>query len=86
MSSLPRRLAVLGTAVGLLVVSIYLAVSGAIGSEFLPHLDEGAIWVRGTLCAEHRTGRRRAHHETGAADACQFSRGDEGRQPGWPAR
>ena len=20
-----------------------------IGSEFLPHLDEGAIWVRGTL-------------------------------------
>ncbi len=23
--------------------------SGAIGSEFLPHLDEGAIWVRGSL-------------------------------------
>ena len=23
----------------------------AIGSEFLPHLDEGAIWVRGTLPA-----------------------------------
>ena len=23
--------------------------SGVIGSEFLPHLDEGAIWVRGTL-------------------------------------
>ncbi len=23
--------------------------SGAIGSEFLPHLDEGALWVRGTL-------------------------------------
>lgn len=49
MSSLPRRLAVLGTAVGLLAVSVFLAVSGAIGSEFLPHLDEGAIWVRGTL-------------------------------------
>jgi cobalt-zinc-cadmium resistance protein CzcA len=29
--------------------AIYLAVSGVIGSEFLPHLDEGAIWVRGTL-------------------------------------
>ncbi len=28
---------------------IYLAVGGAIGSEFLPHLDEGALWVRGTL-------------------------------------
>jgi len=24
-------------------------LSGVIGSEFLPHLDEGAIWVRGTL-------------------------------------
>ena len=23
--------------------------SGIIGSEFLPHLDEGAIWARGTL-------------------------------------
>jgi len=29
--------------------SVYLALSGAIGSEFLPHLDEGSIWVRGTL-------------------------------------
>src|SRR5260370_27476871 len=27
----------------------YLAFSGIIGSEFLPHLDEGDIWVRGTL-------------------------------------
>ncbi|MGO9228151.1 MAG: efflux RND transporter permease subunit [Bryobacteraceae bacterium] len=30
-------------------VSIYLATSGIIGSEFLPHLDEGAIWARATL-------------------------------------
>jgi cobalt-zinc-cadmium resistance protein CzcA len=29
--------------------AIYLAFSGVIGSEFLPHLDEGAIWLRGTL-------------------------------------
>ena len=29
--------------------SIFLVESGMIGSEFLPHLDEGAIWVRGTL-------------------------------------
>ena len=29
--------------------SLYLALSGVIGSEFLPHLDEGAIWARGTL-------------------------------------
>ena len=26
-------------------------LSRAIGSEFLPHLDEGAIWVRGTLAS-----------------------------------
>jgi cobalt-zinc-cadmium resistance protein CzcA len=30
-------------------VGTYLAFGGAIGSEFLPHLDEGALWVRGTL-------------------------------------
>jgi cobalt-zinc-cadmium resistance protein CzcA len=35
---------ILGVAVG-----NYLAFGGAIGSEFLPHLDEGALWVRGTL-------------------------------------
>jgi cobalt-zinc-cadmium resistance protein CzcA len=30
-------------------LGIFLGFSGVIGSEFLPHLDEGAIWVRGTL-------------------------------------
>jgi cobalt-zinc-cadmium resistance protein CzcA len=30
-------------------VSGYLTLSGVIGSEFLPHLDEGAIWVRATF-------------------------------------
>ena len=30
-------------------VSGFLAFSGIIGGEFLPHLDEGSIWVRGTL-------------------------------------
>jgi cobalt-zinc-cadmium resistance protein CzcA len=29
--------------------AVYLTSSGIIGSEFLPHLDEGAIWARGTL-------------------------------------
>ena len=38
---------VLGTL--LLGTTLHLAFSGVIGSEFLPHLDEGAIWVRGTL-------------------------------------
>jgi len=32
-----------------LFIALYLALSGVIGSEFLPHLDEGALWVRGTL-------------------------------------
>jgi len=31
------------------VLAIYLWIGGVIGSEFLPHLDEGALWVRGTL-------------------------------------
>src|SRR5271170_4215481 len=32
-----------------LLLTLFLGLSGVIGSEFLPHLDEGAIWVRGTL-------------------------------------
>ncbi|MGH9513196.1 MAG: efflux RND transporter permease subunit [Terriglobales bacterium] len=32
-------------------IELLLAFSGVIGSEFLPHLDEGALWVRGTLAA-----------------------------------
>jgi heavy metal efflux system protein len=38
-----------GVAVISLVAAGWLASSGIIGSEFLPHLDEGAIWARGTL-------------------------------------
>jgi cobalt-zinc-cadmium resistance protein CzcA len=30
-------------------VAVYLGFSGVIGAEFLPHLDEGAIWARATL-------------------------------------
>src|SRR5579863_3756934 len=37
----------LGAACGALM--LFLFFSGAVGSEFLPHLDEGAVWVRGTL-------------------------------------
>ena len=39
----------LGMGVAALAVMLFLGFSGVIGSEFLPHLDEGAIWVRGTL-------------------------------------
>ena len=38
-----------GGAIVALSLSAFLLFSGVIGSEFLPHLDEGAIWVRGTL-------------------------------------
>jgi cobalt-zinc-cadmium resistance protein CzcA len=36
-------------ALALFGLAMFLSFSGVIGSEFLPHLDEGAIWVRGTL-------------------------------------
>jgi heavy metal efflux system protein len=39
----------LASAIMMFALTVYLAFGGVIGSEFLPHLDEGAIWVRGTL-------------------------------------
>jgi cobalt-zinc-cadmium resistance protein CzcA len=44
-----RRTLVLCVGVLGFFVTLFLAFSGVIGSEFLPHLDEGALWVRGTL-------------------------------------
>ena len=44
-----HRWATIGAALIALAGSAYLMSSGAIGSEFLPHLDEGAIWARATL-------------------------------------
>jgi cobalt-zinc-cadmium resistance protein CzcA len=44
-----HRVVTVGTCVFMLALGMYLAFGGAIGSEFLPHLDEGALWVRGTL-------------------------------------
>jgi cobalt-zinc-cadmium resistance protein CzcA len=41
--------AVLAAAAALVIVMFFLGFGGFIGSEFLPHLDEGAIWARGTL-------------------------------------
>ncbi|MFZ1940282.1 MAG: CusA/CzcA family heavy metal efflux RND transporter [Terracidiphilus sp.] len=40
---------VLSGGVVALALAVFLAFSGVIGSEFLPHLDEGSMWVRGTL-------------------------------------
>ena len=38
-----------GGAILALCLLLFLSFSGVIGSEFLPHLDEGAIWARGSL-------------------------------------
>ena len=43
------RWVTVGVALICVAVAAWLASSGIIGSEFLPHLDEGAIWARGTL-------------------------------------
>ncbi len=43
-----HRWVMAGLAGGAVCCSFYLLSGGRIGSEFLPHLDEGAIWVRGT--------------------------------------
>jgi heavy metal efflux system protein len=43
-----RRITV-GIGAAAFAVSLLIILTGVIGSEFLPHLDEGAIWVRGTL-------------------------------------
>jgi cobalt-zinc-cadmium resistance protein CzcA len=48
---LEHREVTVGTALVALAVSLFLWFSGIIGSEFLPHLDEGAIWARGTLAS-----------------------------------
>src|SRR6202790_2580587 len=46
---LGHRTLTVGAGLATLAASLFLWFSGIIGSEFLPHLDEGAIWVRGTL-------------------------------------
>ncbi len=47
--AIEHRLVTVGVGVLGLCGAIFLIESGVIGSEFLPHLDEGALWVRGTL-------------------------------------
>jgi cobalt-zinc-cadmium resistance protein CzcA len=47
--AIEHRFVTLGVAVAALLVAVYMLVGGVVGSEFLPHLDEGALWVRGTL-------------------------------------
>jgi cobalt-zinc-cadmium resistance protein CzcA len=47
--AIQHRTITVGSAGLLLLGSLYLWFGPLIGSEFLPHLDEGALWVRGTM-------------------------------------
>jgi len=47
--AIEHRLVTVGAGAAAFTLAVFLMVSGVIGSEFLPHLDEGAIWARGTL-------------------------------------
>ena len=49
------RWVTVGVAASVFTVSIWMMVSGIIGSEFLPHLDEGSIWARADTCSQYRT-------------------------------
>ncbi|HUB02149.1 MAG TPA: CusA/CzcA family heavy metal efflux RND transporter [Terriglobales bacterium] len=47
--AIQHRYVTVGVCLVFVLIGNFLAFSGVIGSEFLPHLDEGAIWVRGVL-------------------------------------
>src|SRR5580693_6634168 len=47
--AIAHRLITVGVGILGLLGVVYLTFGDVIGSEFLPHLDEGAIWARGTL-------------------------------------
>jgi len=47
--SIRHRWVMAGVALVAVAGAAYLVLGNVIGSEFLPHLDEGSLWVRGTL-------------------------------------
>jgi cobalt-zinc-cadmium resistance protein CzcA len=49
--AIEHRVLTVGVGAAGLCLAVFLVAGGVIGSEFLPHLDEGAIWVRGTLAS-----------------------------------
>ena len=49
--AIEHRALTVGVGAAGLCLAVFLVSGGVIGSEFLPHLDEGAIWVRGTLAS-----------------------------------
>ena len=47
--AIDNRKITVGVALVIFATAMWMNFGGVIGSEFLPHLDEGAVWVRGTL-------------------------------------
>jgi len=47
--AIEHRWITVGVGMASLAGALFLTFSGVIGSEFLPHLDEGAIWARGAM-------------------------------------
>jgi cobalt-zinc-cadmium resistance protein CzcA len=47
--AIEHRYITVGSGLAALAIALFLVFSGVIGSEFLPHLDEGSIWARGSL-------------------------------------
>jgi cobalt-zinc-cadmium resistance protein CzcA len=47
--AIDHRWVTVGVGLAGFIVAMFLTFSGVIGAEFLPHLDEGAIWARGEL-------------------------------------
>ena len=47
--AIEHRWLTIGVGLASFLVAMYLTFSGIIGAEFLPHLDEGAIWARGAM-------------------------------------
>ena len=49
--AIKHRAITVGIGIAGICLAAFLIESGVLGSEFLPHLDEGAIWARGTLAS-----------------------------------
>jgi cobalt-zinc-cadmium resistance protein CzcA len=47
--AIDHRWITIGVGMASFVVAMFLTFSGVVGAEFLPHLDEGAIWARGAM-------------------------------------
>ncbi len=71
--------------IAVLILGGTVFISRGIGSEFLPHLGEGAIWVRGTLCTQYRADTGNRGRESRADSAVLIPRGHAVHQSSGPS-